>query len=64
LPDPPVFEKCEIFHYFLITKLINCERATLQGPSFKSKMIHARQQQIQMVVNEYKGNIGLGKGKK
>jgi len=54
LPLPAVFEKNEIFRHFLLTKLINCERATLQGPSFKGKIVTAKAQQMQLLLNEFK----------
>jgi len=54
LPSPCVFEKNEKFRAFLLAKLINCERATMQGPTFKGKMVHAKGQQMQLLVNEFK----------
>lgn len=43
LPDPPSFEKGAEFRNFLLSKLINLEKAvTKEVPAFKSKMSAAR----------------------
>eukprot|EP01104_Vermistella_antarctica_P010197 TRINITY_DN269_c0_g1_i1.p1 TRINITY_DN269_c0_g1~~TRINITY_DN269_c0_g1_i1.p1 ORF type:complete len:902 (+),score=224.96 TRINITY_DN269_c0_g1_i1:1435-4140(+) len=42
MPDPPVFEHGEQFRTFLLTKLINLERAAYQAPSFARKLKRTR----------------------
>lgn len=43
LPDPPVFEKGADFRNFLLSKMINLEKAvTKEVPVFKSKMAAAK----------------------
>eukprot|EP01119_Soliformovum_irregulare_P012907 TRINITY_DN3387_c0_g1_i1.p1 TRINITY_DN3387_c0_g1~~TRINITY_DN3387_c0_g1_i1.p1 ORF type:complete len:1036 (+),score=325.40 TRINITY_DN3387_c0_g1_i1:103-3210(+) len=54
LPSPAVIEKNAISHDWFIAKLINCERSTLAGPAFYHKIAKAREQLMQLVVNEFK----------
>jgi hypothetical protein len=53
LPDPPLFQPDKDFRDFLLTKLINSERATLYAPAFKEKMERTRGDFFQEVVKKY-----------
>lgn len=44
LKYPPVYEKNDYFRDFLLSKLINSERAAMQSPDFKGKMIRTNKQ--------------------
>eukprot|EP00029_Vermamoeba_vermiformis_P005396 TRINITY_DN1863_c0_g1_i1.p1 TRINITY_DN1863_c0_g1~~TRINITY_DN1863_c0_g1_i1.p1 ORF type:complete len:831 (+),score=166.30 TRINITY_DN1863_c0_g1_i1:168-2660(+) len=50
LPFPPVFEKTDAFRQFLLTKLINAERAAMQSPEFKGKMMRTRKEELSNIV--------------
>ena len=53
VPSPAVFEKSGIFHDFLITKMINAERATLSGPSFRGNLMNVKAQQMSLIIDEF-----------
>jgi peroxiredoxin len=56
LPDPPVFEHTATFSDFLLSKLINAERASMYAPPFKEKTERTRQTLIKDIFkNYYKG---------
>jgi hypothetical protein len=50
LPYPPVFEKTDEFRKFFLTKLINAERAAMQSPEFKGKMMRTRKEELSNIV--------------
>jgi hypothetical protein len=50
LPFPPVFEKTDAFRQFFLTKLINAERAAMQSPEFKGKMMRTRKEELSNIV--------------
>jgi len=52
LPFPPVFEKNEEFHKFLLTKCVNAERAAMQSPEFKGKMMRTRKEELAVIVKK------------
>jgi len=41
------------FREFLLTKLINSERAAMYGPDFKAKMIRTQKQLLEDMSKEY-----------
>ena len=43
LKSPPIYEKGPQLRDFLLTKLINCERAAMIGPDFKGKTMRTNQ---------------------
>ena len=50
LPFPPSFPKTDEFRTFFLTKLINAERAALQSPEFKGKMMRTRKEELVNIV--------------
>uniref|UniRef100_A0A6B2L8X5 Rap-GAP domain-containing protein n=1 Tax=Arcella intermedia TaxID=1963864 RepID=A0A6B2L8X5_9EUKA len=55
LNDPPVFEKTPEFRQFLLTKLINGERATISSAKdFAQKMDRTRNQLLETLIEKYK----------
>jgi peroxiredoxin len=51
LPNPPVFEKTPQFRKFLLTKLINAERATLKmTPIFRNKLTKTRSELLKALI--------------
>jgi hypothetical protein len=54
LPDPPVFVKGDEFRNFLLTKLINGERATIkESPNFKHKLMATRKSLLGEIVKTF-----------
>lgn len=60
-PDYPQsysFPKGDRFRQFLLTKLINAERAALRAPTFAQKIKRTRKEALQMMYNDYIGKDG------
>lgn len=53
LPSPPIFSKHEVFRDFLLSKIINAERATLNGLLFKQKRRYARKTLLEIIIKKY-----------
>jgi len=59
IPSPAIFPKNANFNEFLLTKLINCERATMEGKRFqrmmhKAKKKKKKKEQMQYLIDQYK----------
>jgi hypothetical protein len=52
IPQPNVFLKGSETRQFLLTKLINAERAALHAPSFKEKMARTRSGHLKTIYND------------
>jgi len=53
LHSPPVYEKTKEFRDFLLTKLINSERAAMISPDFKGKMIRTNKQLLEDMTSTF-----------
>jgi len=53
LHSPPVYEKTDQFKDFLLTKLINSERAAMISPDFKGKMVRTNKQLLEDMTNTF-----------
>lgn len=53
LPSPSIFSKDEVFRDFLLSKIVNAERATLNGLLFKQKRRYARRTLLEIMVKKY-----------
>jgi len=53
LNSPPVYEKTNEFRDFLLTKLINAERAAMISPDFKGKMIRTNKQLLDDMTTNF-----------
>jgi len=53
LHSPPVYEKTPQFRDFLLTKLINSERAAMVSPDFKGKMIRTNKQLLEDITGSF-----------
>eukprot|EP01113_Clastostelium_recurvatum_P022710 TRINITY_DN2718_c0_g1_i1.p1 TRINITY_DN2718_c0_g1~~TRINITY_DN2718_c0_g1_i1.p1 ORF type:complete len:1266 (-),score=329.83 TRINITY_DN2718_c0_g1_i1:7-3804(-) len=53
VPCPSLFEKGEYFRQFLLTKVINAERASYTVPHFNSRIVRTRRGMIQDLVNKH-----------
>lgn len=56
LPSPPVFTLGEVFRDFLLSKIINAERATVNGPWFRSKRQYTRKALLDIIVEKHKSH--------
>lgn len=52
-PHPPVFEKDDYFRNFLLTKVINSERAAMCAPDFAEKMQRSRAAQLKELISAF-----------
>eukprot|EP01119_Soliformovum_irregulare_P011178 TRINITY_DN2782_c0_g2_i1.p1 TRINITY_DN2782_c0_g2~~TRINITY_DN2782_c0_g2_i1.p1 ORF type:complete len:1124 (-),score=330.52 TRINITY_DN2782_c0_g2_i1:6-3377(-) len=53
IPDPPFFKKDQEFRNFLLNKLINSERASMDAPVFKTKVGRTRKELLQEICTKY-----------
>lgn len=58
IPNPPTFKHNEYFRDFLLTKLMNGERAALHSPFIATKMKKSRQMQLEYIIKEFLPNAG------
>jgi len=52
LPQPAIFRKCNAFRDFLLTKLINSERAAMHAPDFKG-LIRTRREYLSYISEKF-----------
>ena len=52
IPSPPVFSR-EEFREFLLTKLVNAERAAMHSPDFKGKMLRTAKEMLTDIAKEF-----------
>lgn len=53
IPNPPLFEKNEQFRRFLLTKLINAEKATVKmAPEFRHKLRNTRSEYLKAFIEK------------
>ncbi|KAL6050815.1 Rap1 GTPase-activating protein 1 [Balamuthia mandrillaris] len=53
LPEPASFKKGRKFREFLLTKLINAERAALYAPDFVGKLVNTRKVQLHDIIERF-----------
>jgi ankyrin repeat protein len=53
LPDPPIFKKDETFKDFLLSKMVNAERAALTAPFIRGKRRFTRLKTLQLILEEH-----------
>jgi len=54
LTEPCEYKADENFHRFLLTKLINCERASMRSVSFEKRLHHVRRQLLEAICSNRK----------
>lgn len=53
MPTPPIFERSPAFREFLLTKLVNAERAAYHAPAFGKKITRTRQTILANLISEF-----------
>jgi len=53
LSEIGIYEKCSGFREFLLTKLINAERASYRAPVFQDKISQARKVLLKSVIDDF-----------
>jgi len=53
IPSPPIFESGHYFREFLLTKLLNGERATVHSPFIQQKMRRTREMQLDAIFKQF-----------
>eukprot|EP01118_Nematostelium_gracile_P017909 TRINITY_DN779_c0_g1_i12.p1 TRINITY_DN779_c0_g1~~TRINITY_DN779_c0_g1_i12.p1 ORF type:complete len:994 (+),score=254.51 TRINITY_DN779_c0_g1_i12:1213-4194(+) len=61
LPNPAVFEKNDQFREFILTKLINAERAAMKAPDFKGKLVRTCKDLLYDMAIEWSSKAKRGK---
>jgi len=57
LPTPAIFPKSDYFRQFLLTKLINCERAALFAPEFAEKLQRTRTLLLRDIISSTEKSV-------